>query len=117
DERLYEMNFGEWEMQRYDDIKDPRLQQWFDDWQHVAPPGGESFLDQQRRVASFIEEMRCRYSSDIEGSSSDISCDHNILVFTHAGVMMNAMLLCGLVTLDNVFSIQPTYGTLLEITL
>ena len=29
DKRLMEMNFGEWEMIRYDKITDPRLQEWY----------------------------------------------------------------------------------------
>ena len=36
DDRLMEINFGEWEMQRFDAISDPRLQEWFDDYFHVA---------------------------------------------------------------------------------
>ena len=31
DDRLKEMNMGEWEMQRYDDIQDPHLQAWYQD--------------------------------------------------------------------------------------
>ena len=30
DDRLMEINFGKWEMQRFDAISDPRLQEWFD---------------------------------------------------------------------------------------
>lgn len=104
DGRLLEMNFGEWEMRRYDEINDPRLQKWYDDWIHVTPPGGESFLDQQRRVASFIEDMKNSGKS-------------NVLVFTHAGVMMNVMLLLDMASIENVFSLQPPYGGLLTVDL
>ena len=31
DSRLMEMNFGDWEMKRYDEITDSRLQLWYDD--------------------------------------------------------------------------------------
>lgn len=102
DERLYEMDFGEWEMQKYDEITDPRLQQWFEDWMNVSAPGGESFADQNRRVASFIDDMKK-------------SGFKNVLAFTHAGVMMNAMLLYNLATTENMFSLQPVYGSLLTI--
>lgn len=99
DERLLEMNFGEWEMKRYDDIKDPRLQQWFDDWINVSAPGGESFSDQMHRVSSFIDEMKQ-------------SGKRNILAFCHAGIIMNAMLLAGKAEIHTVFSRQPAYGSL-----
>ena len=32
DDRLKEMNMGDWEMQRYDDICDEALQRWYDDY-------------------------------------------------------------------------------------
>ena len=54
DDRLKEMNFGEWEMKAYDDIRDPRLQEWFDDYINVAPTGGESVSDQKERLESFF---------------------------------------------------------------
>ena len=31
-----EMNFGEWEMMRYDKITDPRLQEWYADFMNVT---------------------------------------------------------------------------------
>ena len=40
DNRLKEINFGAWEMQSYDDITDPKLQEWFDDYINVRPPEG-----------------------------------------------------------------------------
>ena len=58
DDRLMEINFGEWEMQRFDAISDPRLQEWFDDYFHVAATGGESFEDLYRRVAAFLDELK-----------------------------------------------------------
>lgn len=57
DDRLRELDFGTWEMQRFDAIRDPQLQRWYDDWIHERPTGGESFDDQCRRVGSFLEEV------------------------------------------------------------
>ncbi|MCM1164230.1 MAG: alpha-ribazole phosphatase [Muribaculaceae bacterium] len=105
DPRLLEMNFGDWEMQVWAEITDPRLQEWFDDWQHVTPTGGESFLDQQRRVASFLQSLRL------------LPDGTTVLVFTHGGVLMQVMLLTGLATPDDIFTRQPTYGQLLEVEL
>lgn len=99
DERLLELNFGDWEMRKYDDIRDPKLQEWFDDWLNVAPPGGESFSDQTNRVKSFIADMKK-------------SGKESVLVFCHAGIIMNAMLLTGKADINNIFSQQPAYGSL-----
>ncbi|MCM1522803.1 MAG: alpha-ribazole phosphatase [Muribaculaceae bacterium] len=104
DPRLMEMDFGEWEMIRWDDITDPRLPLWYADWEHVAPTGGESFLDQRRRVADFLQSLHSYPSGS------------HLLAFAHGGVMMQAMILTGLATPENVFSLQPSYGSVLEIT-
>ena len=49
DARLKELNFGEWEMQEFDKICDPRLEEWYNDYFHVAATGGESFMMQLQR--------------------------------------------------------------------
>lgn len=104
DGRLMEMNFGEWEMQRWDEIKDPRLNEWFEDWFHVKATGGESSEEQQQRLRQFLEEIR---TNDKE----------NVLLFTHGGIMIHMLLLSGAATLDNVFSQQPDYAGILQIEL
>ncbi|MDE5611332.1 MAG: alpha-ribazole phosphatase family protein, partial [Odoribacter sp.] len=57
DERLKELNFGKWEMQKWDDITDPALQRWYDDWIHTPAGGAESYEDQCARVAAFLREL------------------------------------------------------------
>lgn len=42
DDRLKEMYMGDWEMQRYDEIEDGSLQQWYNDYMHLAATNGES---------------------------------------------------------------------------
>ena len=42
DTRLREQHFGDWEMQRYDEITDPQMQLWYEDYIHVVPTNGES---------------------------------------------------------------------------
>ncbi len=102
DNRLIEMNFGNWEMKRYDEIDDPRLKDWFDNWQTVKATGGESFADQTKRVADWIEDMKKTGAS-------------RILAFTHAGVIMNALLITGKVSVEKLFSAQPAYGGIVSL--
>lgn len=75
DKRLREQSFGDWEMQRYDDITDPQIKVWYEEYVHTIPTNGESFAQVVARVGDFIEEMRS-------------SGYHNILVFAHAGIQM-----------------------------
>lgn len=100
DSRLMEMNFGEWEMQRWNEISDPRLDLWYADWFHVAATGGESSQQQQERLAQFLSELRQMPYDDA-------------LLFTHGGIMVHTLLLTGAATIENVFSKQPPYGGML----
>ncbi len=54
---IKEINFGEWELKKFSDITDPRLQEWYDNYLEVRATGGESFRDQYERVAAFLSEL------------------------------------------------------------
>ena len=45
DNRLMEMNMGDWEMQLYAEIKDPYIKEWYADYMHLPTTGGEGFPD------------------------------------------------------------------------
>jgi alpha-ribazole phosphatase len=72
DERLQELDFGEWEGRTWNDIEtndQERFQAWASDWQRAAPPKGEYIANLQRRVSQFV---------------CDLFADP-VLVVTHAG--------------------------------
>lgn len=97
DDRLKEMNMGEWEMQRYDDIDDPNLQRWYENFVKIAPTGGESFDDLYARVASFLDEIRQR--------------DYcRVAVFAHGGVLLCAGIYAGLFTVNECMENHAPYG-------
>ena len=106
DNRLMEMNLGEWEMQRYDDIKDSKLQAWYKDYLHIPATGGESFQQLYTRVKDFIEELLRTFPND--------SC---VAAFSHAGVLMSAMLYAKMFPESDIFKHQPQYGGILELDL
>lgn len=97
DNRLKETDFGQWEMCRWDEIDSPHLQRWFDDWQHVPAPGGESLADQLRRVGEVIEELRSQGHK-------------RVLLFAHGGVISCARLHIEQTPPDQIFAKQPPYG-------
>lgn len=102
DDRLKEMNMGQWEMQRYDDIGDPHLQAWYADYLHECATGGESFQDLRRRVAAFLDEVRT-------------ASHRRVLIFAHAGVIVAAGIYAGLYEESEAFAHQPDYGGMLDI--
>lgn len=99
DPRLLELNFGEWEMQNFNDIKDSRLQEWFDDYLNVPATNGESFCMQYKRVANFLDELK-------------IKSYQKVAVFTHGGVLACAQIYAGLLEPENVFTSSIPYGSI-----
>ena len=104
DARLLELNFGAWEMQRYEEIRDPRLEAWYADYLHVPATGGESFTDQLYRVSAFLDELRRKPY-------------HRVALFTHGGVIACAQVYAGAVPLEKAFSGVPSYGGIVPILL
>lgn len=104
DDRLKEMNFGDWEMQPFDEIKDPHLQEWYDDYLHVRATNGESFMDQYQRVSSFLEEIKK-------------SNDQNVAIFAHGGVLICASLYAKVIRLENAFASLTPYGGVITLEL
>jgi len=74
DERLHEMDFGEWEGKTWNDIPQDELNKWMNDYENIAPPNGESMNQMQERVMNFINEL-------IQSGKNKIT------IITHAGVI------------------------------
>lgn len=102
DRRLMEMNMGNWEMQRYDDIKDDNLQKWYDDYMHVATTNGESFPMLYNRVADFLDELKEKPF-------------RNVAIFAHCGVLICAGIYGGLFKKEGCFEHAVDYGGIEEI--
>lgn len=105
DDRLKEMNMGEWEMQRYDDITDPYLQQWYADYRHLPTPGGEGLPQLYARVSEFLDWLRQQPY-------------RHVAIFAHGGVLVCAGVYGGCFTFDEAYEgLLPPYGGLLHVTL
>lgn len=57
DARLAEMDFGAWELRRWDDIPRHEIDAWAADPVGYAPPGGESPAGIRARVAPLLREL------------------------------------------------------------
>lgn len=103
DDRLKELNCGEWEMKPWNEITDPALQLWYKDWINTRTTGGESLLDQYNRVAEFLDELRTQGH-------------HHACIFAHGGVLRCALVYAGQLTLEEVFTVEIPYGHRIELT-
>lgn len=83
DERLYELDFGAWEGQRWDALASTdavALRRWTDDWQAAAPPGGETVADLEQRVRVWWAAL---------------ARDRDHLLIAHAGVIRALRVIAG----------------------
>ncbi len=97
DDRLKELNFGDWEGVKWGEINRNELNHWMKNYVEVAPPNGESLRDIVSRLSGFI--------SDLKGYSK-------ILIVTHAGIIRSAMNLLNKIPLDKVMMEKVGYGQL-----
>lgn len=103
EDRIKELNFGEWEMKSWEELSsDPRSKAWFADWINVKTPEGESLLDQYKRVASFLDDIR---KTDLE----------NVCLFAHGGVLTCARVYAGEYDIKEAFKNVPSYGEVIKL--
>ncbi|MCA6438422.1 MAG: alpha-ribazole phosphatase [Chitinophagaceae bacterium] len=74
---LQELNFGLWEMKRWDDIPQPEIQSWMKDFVHVQVPGGESYIQLHKRVVNCFKWIASQAKPTV--------------VITHGGVLRSIL--------------------------
>ena len=97
DNRLKELHFGNWELKRWDEISDPTLEEWYNDWIHIPAGRGENFLQQYQRVSSFLDDI--------------IKSGKDCCIFTHRGVIACAMIYAGKCEMKDAFAEDIPYGS------
>ena len=120
EDKIKEINFGEWELRKFSEIKDPRLQEWYDNYLEVRVTGGESFRDQFERVAEFLGKLR---NSELLSRNSELDSEFRshtppsnaALLFTHGGVIGCARVFAKQLAPEEVFSNLTDYGGVVEI--
>ncbi|MEM7508402.1 MAG: alpha-ribazole phosphatase family protein [Pseudomonadota bacterium] len=93
DPRLWELNFGAWEGQRWDMIDRGESDPWAADPMHVAPPGGETFAKLLARVEAALKNI-----------------PPDAAVVTHAGVIRAAKMLLTGAAFEAVFAERIPYA-------
>jgi alpha-ribazole phosphatase len=74
DERIKELNFGKWEMKKWESIDHLEFEHWESDLLNYNIPGGECLFAMQNRVTSFIDDLLNQKNG-------------KVLIITHAGVI------------------------------
>ena len=102
DNRLMELNFGDWEMKFWHEINDSQLECWYADWINEKPTNGESFVEQVQRVENFLNELKT-------------TGHKQVLIFTHAGVIRSVGIATNQFSLTEAFEYKVEYGYILEL--
>lgn len=72
-----ELDFGLWEMQRWNDIPQMEIQHWMEDFVHAQTPGGESYLQLNERVVNCFEWIASQAKPTV--------------IITHGGVLRSIL--------------------------
>ena len=98
DNRLKELDFGDWELKKWDDIPLSESRYWMNDFVNEAPPNGESYVALQQRVLDFYNELVDKPFG-------------RVVIITHAGVIRALLSYLRGIALVNSFDlIKVGYG-------
>ena len=97
---LMEANFGEWEMQKWNQID---MSAWENGgWTDNPPPGGESFRQMLQRVTAFFDRLKQEPF-------------RSVVIFTHGGVFACVRVYLGMSDISGALVQSFKYGTVWEI--
>lgn len=102
DVRLQELNFGDWELQPWDDIDQNQLKPWMEDFVNSPCPNGESFIDLYQRVLSFKDDLL-------------LTQNENVIIITHAGVIRSFLSYVNNTPLNEAFEYKVAYGEVIQL--
>ena len=103
DNRLMEINFGDWELKKWDDIPRKDSDPWMNDFVNITIPNGESYKEMFQRVTEVFSEI----TSQPE--------EKKIIISTHGGVIRCILSKLKNVVLKNSFDIKVEYGDVFKI--
>ena len=102
DARLQEINFGDWEGQRFDDIPRAQIDAWAADVQHFVFPNGESPAECKARVQNF-------YTQQVLSATQDCA------IVAHGGSIKALLSIVADVPLTQVAAWDISFGAVIAI--
>lgn len=104
DNRLKELNFGDWELKKWNNINKTELDKWMNDFVNLPTKNGESYIELHQRTSSFIKELQQKEYK-------------RIILVTHAGVMRSINAFVNDIPLEKSFELKLNYGQLLTLSI
>lgn len=97
DNRLMEMNFGDWELKEWKNIPLQQSDCWMNEFDQLPTPNGESMKDLYNRVLDFYNDLKKEKYK-------------NVLIITHAGVIRCFWAILLEISLKNTMKIPIGFG-------
>ncbi|PBJ13648.1 alpha-ribazole phosphatase [Flavobacterium sp. ACN6] len=104
DERLKEMNFGDWELKNWNEILPEELNPWMEDFVNIKVSNGESFTELHERVGDFL-------SNEISKIKTPV------IIVTHAGIIRSILCHQTSLPLKDAFNNKVDFGEVIRIEL
>lgn len=104
DNRLLELDFGDWEGQLWNAINQKALNTWMEDFVNNAPPNGETLKQMYKRVSEFIDSLRNENFN-------------KILIITHSGVIRCFWAYFLEIPLKNIFKLPVKFNEIFQFNL
>lgn len=105
DDRLKEMNFGDWELKNWNEIPPEQLNPWMEDFVNIQVLNGESFVELHDRVGHFL----------LNTISENIQ--HPIIIVAHAGIIRSILCHQTSLPLKEAFQNKVDFGQVIKIAL
>ncbi len=96
-EALMEMNFGDWEGQKWNDINQDLLNEWMQDFTHQRTPNGENLMELYERIKVFLDNLKQKPHK-------------KALIVCHAGVIRCVWAYVLGIPLSNIFKLNVGYN-------
>jgi alpha-ribazole phosphatase len=101
DDRLRELNFGDWEGQNWGDIDPETLNTWMADYVNIAPPNGETYQQLADRCGDFLTDIKEKLDPSV-----------SLFVVAHGGSIRTFLHLAMGIPLSKTFDFTVDYGSM-----
>ncbi|PXY44246.1 alpha-ribazole phosphatase [Flavobacterium hydrophilum] len=103
DNRLKEMNFGDWELKTWNEIPSEQLNPWMEDFVNIRVANGESFVELHERVGDFLTEIKSK------------NINFPLIIVAHAGIIRSFLCHHTLLPLKDAFQNKADFGEVIKI--
>jgi len=112
DDRLKEMNFGDWENRHWSDVSAEGGEEWGNNWQTMSTPNGESFDELYSRATGFLDDLLSRLRADVQLKKQTPKL---ALIVTHSGVLRCLHAYVNGLSRAEAFHFNPPYGSVIRL--